>query len=78
MVTVLRESGYRFVIHTDDHAPAHVHVWARGKVAKLLLEPVSVVKTGGFNRSEISNIVDLTLQYQAVLLAEWDKRFETR
>ncbi len=30
MVTVLREAGLRFVIFTDDHEPAHVHVYGDG------------------------------------------------
>jgi len=30
MVTVHRESGLRFVIFTDDHEPAHVHVFGDG------------------------------------------------
>jgi len=63
MPTVLRIDGYRFVIYSHDHAPAHIHVQARGKEAKILLEPVSVASTGGFNRSEISKITDLTIEH---------------
>jgi len=36
MVTVLRESGFRFVIFTDDHEPSHVHVYGDGE-AKIQL-----------------------------------------
>ena len=30
MGTVLRQNGWRFVIHNDDHVPPHVHVKRRG------------------------------------------------
>jgi hypothetical protein len=30
MVTIHREAGLRFVIFTDDHEPAHVHVFGEG------------------------------------------------
>jgi hypothetical protein len=36
MVTLFRESGLRFVIFIDDHAPPHVHVFGDG-VAKIEL-----------------------------------------
>lgn len=32
MVTVFRLAGMRFVIYTDDHEPAHVHVYGDGEV----------------------------------------------
>ena len=31
MVTILRAHGLRFVIFTDDHEPAHVHVFGDGE-----------------------------------------------
>lgn len=30
MVTVHREAGLRFIIYSDDHKPAHVHVVGDG------------------------------------------------
>lgn len=36
MVTVHREGGFRVVIFTDDHEPAHVHVYGDG-TAKIAL-----------------------------------------
>lgn len=37
MATVHRAFGYRFVIFTNDHSPAHVHVVGAGGEAKILL-----------------------------------------
>jgi len=78
MPTVLVVSGYRFMIYTDDHAPAHVHVRVGNKVAKILLEPVSVESSGRFNRGEIRKIVDLTVEHRNLLLEAWDKQFPKR
>lgn len=38
MPTVLRERGFRFVINTDDHFPAHVHVFNGGNEAVIEFE----------------------------------------
>lgn len=38
MVTVLRAFGFRFVIFSNDHSPAHVHVLGQGGEAKIVLE----------------------------------------
>lgn len=38
MVTVHRAYGYRMVIFTNDHSPAHVHIVGLGGEAKVTLE----------------------------------------
>jgi len=37
MVTVHRAYGFRFVIFSNDHSPAHVHVCGQGGEAKIVL-----------------------------------------
>lgn len=37
MATVLRVGGFQFIIRTDDHAPAHVHVRTASGWAKIEL-----------------------------------------
>jgi hypothetical protein len=37
MVTVHRAYGFRFVIFSNDHSPAHVHVFGQGGEAKIVL-----------------------------------------
>jgi hypothetical protein len=71
MPTVLRVSGYQFVIFTSDHPPAHVHVRREGKLAKVLLMPILFERTGGFNAGEQSKIVNLVRQHHAFLLGQW-------
>ena len=55
MVTVLREAGMRFVIYTDDHEPAHTHVYGDGETASIYPRSHRDIKPGneeaGFERS---------------------------
>lgn len=70
--TVLREKGYRVMIFTDDHTPAHVHVFSAGKEAKIALDPILVIDNGGFGRREINDILALIEEHQNFLLVKWD------
>jgi hypothetical protein len=47
-------------------------------VAKILLEPVGVESPSGFNRGEMSRIIDLTVEHRELLLEAWDKQFPAR
>jgi hypothetical protein len=37
MPTVLRKDGFEFMIYTDDHEPAHVHVFKGEGKAKIII-----------------------------------------
>jgi hypothetical protein len=39
MPTVLRVDGFEFVIHTNDHAPANVHVFNADGECRITLDP---------------------------------------
>lgn len=56
MVTVLRLSGMRFVIFTNDHEPAHVHVFGEG-TAKIKLRGADgraeLVWVDGMKRNDV-------------------------
>jgi hypothetical protein len=76
MVTVLREAGFRFVIYTDDHEPAHVHVIGDGelKVAlghgEALPELVRVI---GMKAGDRRKAMDIVRANQSMLLARWQE-----
>lgn len=56
MVTVLRAQGLRVVIFTNDHPPAHVHVFGDGQAKIDLLGPdgaPDLVCAEGMTRSEV-------------------------
>ena len=59
MVTVLRAHGLRIVIYSDDHHPAHVHVFGDGEV-KINLAGAGgapeLVRAVGMTRAEIRRV----------------------
>ena len=75
MVTILnrRQHGFDVVIHTNEHGPAHVHVFRGGNKLKATLQPVRIVRNDGFNGGERRRIRALLLEYQRQLLSEWSR-----
>ena len=52
MVTVLREAGMRFVIYTDDHEPAHTHIYGDGE-ARINILDVTVLSNRGMTKRDL-------------------------
>ena len=74
MVTVHRERGMRVVIFTDDHVPAHVHVFGSGE-AKIDLQgpndaPV-LVWVVGMTRTEVRKAMQIVTENRESLIARW-------
>lgn len=75
MVTVLRAHGLRVVIFTNDHEPAHVHVFGDGEAKINLLGPSGIpalIWADGMNRSEVRRAMRIVTEQQTVLLARWE------
>lgn len=56
MITVYRAGGLRIVIFTDDHEPAHVHVFGDGRVKINLIGPEGqpeLLWAEGMKRSDV-------------------------
>ena len=76
MVTVHREAGLRFVIFTDDHEPAHVHVIGDGN-AKIDLggpdgKPV-LVSNEGFKAGDLRKAMRIVAERREWLLEKWNE-----
>lgn len=75
MVTVLRARGLRVIIFSDDHQPAHVHVFGDGQ-AKINLRgaggTAELVWAEGMNRGEVRRAMQVVVEQQAFLLARWE------
>ncbi len=75
MVTVLRAEGLRVVIFTNDHEPAHVHVFSNGE-AKINLRGAGgtpeLVWADGMTRTEVRRAFRMVAENQALLLALWE------
>ena len=73
MVTVLRAQGLRVVIFTNDHQPAHVHVFGDRQAKIILLGSdglPELVWAEGMSRSEVRRAM-------AVVTAEQQRLLET-
>lgn len=75
MPTVLRQAGFRVMINTEDHPPAHVHCIKAGASVLIEIESLKVRKNYGMQIHEIRNAVKLVEAHQAMLLVEWRKVF---
>lgn len=74
MVTVHRAHGMRFIIFTDDHAPAHVHVFGDGHTKINLLGAdgrPEVVTIEAMKRSDVRRSLQVVEAEQHRLLARW-------
>ena len=74
MVVVHRALGFRFVIYTLDHEPAHVHITGAGQAKINLLRAdgrPEMIHSIGIQRADIRRL--MATEHQAHFLAEWEK-----
>ena len=70
MITVLQTGGMRFVIYTNDHEPAHVHVYGDGE-ARIDILKVAVISARGMNRRDLTRALNVVLTYRETFLDKW-------
>ena len=75
MPTVLRQDGFRVMIHTDDHPPAHVHCIKAGAVVRIAIETAEVIDNYAMSKQELRRAVELVKSNQDYLMAEWRRVF---
>jgi hypothetical protein len=76
MVTVLRAHGLRVVIYTNDHDPAHVHVFGGGEAKINLLSAdglPALIWAVGMSRGEVRRALRIIADEQTTLLARWEE-----
>ena len=75
MVTVFRANGLRVIIFTDDHQPAHVHVFGDGQAKINLLGAngsPELVWVEGMTGGETRRAMRIVTEQQSLLLARWE------
>jgi Domain of unknown function (DUF4160) len=76
MVVVHRAHGFRFVIYTFDHEPAHVHVYGAGQ-AKILLVGAEglpeMVTSAGMKNNDKLRVIGEVMDRIANFQAKWDE-----
>jgi len=74
MVTIYRAHGLRVIIFTDDHEPAHVHVFGDGQ-AKINLIGLdgfpALVWAENMKANDLRRAVQLIHDQQELFLAKW-------
>ena len=81
MVVIHRAYGYRFVIYTLDHEPAHVHITGAGQAKINLLGPGAtpqVVSIIGIKRSDMRRLMAEVIERRDIFLQEWERIHGTR
>jgi hypothetical protein len=73
MSTVHREDGYRFVIWSNDHPPAHVHAIRGGGVAVIEIRSLAVRSVRGLRDAEVVKAVRIVEANRNMLLRKWRK-----
>ena len=76
MVVVHRAYGYRFVIYTLDHEPAHVHITGPGQAKINLLGPEGMpelVWSVGIKRSDMRRLFAEVVLRRDEFLKEWER-----
>jgi hypothetical protein len=76
MVVVHRAYGFRFVIYTFDHEPAHVHITGAGQ-AKINLfgshDAPEVVYYAGIKRADMRRLMIEVVRHRAHFVTEWER-----
>ena len=70
MITVLQTAGMRFVIYTNDHEPAHVHVYGDGE-ARIDIIKIAVISARGMNKRDVARALNVVLAHRETLLKKW-------
>lgn len=74
MPTVLEQNGFRVMIHSDDHRPAHVHVYKSGLVVIRLNNrrtPPSIREVMGMSRQDVREALILVTDNKKALARSW-------
>lgn len=76
MVVVHRAHGFRFVIYTFDHEPAHVHITGPGQAKVNLVGPdgdIEVVSVIGIKKSDMRRLKAEITERRDDFLREWER-----
>jgi len=74
MVTIYRRDGLQVVIFTDDHEPAHVHVFRDGHAKINLIGPdgtPELVWADGMKRSDVRRAMRMVTEHRTLFLGRW-------
>lgn len=76
MPTVLRVGPYRFFFYSrESNEPAHIHINASGKEAKVWLAHVDLASSYGFKPHELAEVLMIVTENKKAFLEAWNEHF---
>jgi hypothetical protein len=76
MVVIHRAHGFRFVIYTADHEPAHVHITGAGQAKVNLSGPdgrPELVAVVGIKHSDMRRLMAVVAERREAFMQEWER-----
>ena len=76
MVAIHRAHGFRFVIYTADHDPAHIHITGAGQAKVNLSGPdggPELVSVAGIKQSDMRRLMSEVEERRNEFLNEWER-----
>jgi hypothetical protein len=73
--TILRMGPYRFLFHSREHEPPHVHVESPDGWAVFDIAPVEFRRGRGYTRRELHQLHEVVVIHQTRFLRRWDEHF---
>jgi len=71
MPTIIRQDGFDVMIFTNDHRPAHVHVFKARAEVVLMLAPVSIRENYRMSKKNVRKAIDIISSNLELLLQSW-------
>ena len=71
MPTIVRQNGFRVMIHTDDHAPAHVHCYRGRRLVVVNLADLSVRDREHATNQDVRVALRIVREHWGLLRQMW-------
>ena len=67
--------GFDFFFYINEHLPKHIHIEKAEKTAKFNIENIELVKSSGFNSTQLKILRNLVEDNQELLIHKRDEFF---
>ena len=71
MATIMTQGGFQVMIFTNDHQPAHVHIFKAGTEAVINLAPVRIRENYRMPKKNLRKAVEIVVSNQELLRQAW-------
>lgn len=71
MPTIIRQNGFDVMIFTNDHQPAHLHVFKARAEVILTLAPVRIRENFRMSRGDVRKAIEIVSNNEELLRQAW-------